>query len=104
MGTSKRRAKRPAVPARRTGAAITPELLAEAFASIEVGDPWRRYLALAVGDRLFRHVLGAIELTPAQVASARILLDRAVPTLSSTEEVKRNVVNIIISEKDAGVL
>ena len=35
--------------------------------------------------RLIKHVMGEIELTPAQVASARILMGKVLPDLKSTE-------------------
>lgn len=35
--------------------------------------------------RLSRHVAGKLDLSPTQIAAARILLDKSVPSLSSTE-------------------
>lgn len=37
-------------------------------------------------NRLKRHAKGEIEMTPTQVQAAKILLDRALPTLSSVEQ------------------
>lgn len=36
-------------------------------------------------DRLEKHVAGEIELTPAQVTSARVLLDKSLASLTATE-------------------
>lgn len=36
-------------------------------------------------DRLVKHIDGKIELSTTQVQAARILLDRTIPTLTSTE-------------------
>lgn len=36
-------------------------------------------------DRLEKHVSGEIELTPAQVTSARVLLDKSLASLTATE-------------------
>jgi hypothetical protein len=36
-------------------------------------------------NRLQRHALGEIEMTTTQIASAKILLDKSVPNLSSSE-------------------
>ena len=36
-------------------------------------------------DRLEKHIAGEIELSPTQVTSARILLDKTVASLSATE-------------------
>lgn len=36
-------------------------------------------------DRLEKHVNGEIELTTAQVTSARVLLDKSLPSLQATE-------------------
>jgi hypothetical protein len=41
--------------------------------------------ASQIVNRLTKHILGEIEMTSAQVQSARILLDKSVPNLSSVE-------------------
>ena len=44
-----------------------------------------RIASTKIIDRLVKHVMGEIELTPAQVASARLLLSKAPPDMKSIE-------------------
>lgn len=47
---------------------------------------WRKKIQTGVLlDRLGKHVLGSIEMTPTQVQAARILLAKAVPDLKAIE-------------------
>ena len=43
--------------------------------------------ASVVVDRLHKHVMGEIEMTPSQVTAAQALLDRSVPKLSQIQHV-----------------
>lgn len=50
-------------------------------------------------DRLEKHISGEVELTQAQVASARILLDKSLPSLQSTALTGANGGAIEITER-----
>ena len=57
----------------------------------ERAETWREKIKVSnLITRLEKHAAGEVEMGPTQVKAAQILLDRVIPTLSSSEIIKRS--------------